>query len=339
MENSRQSKPGCHEQPPELDGDLYNINQHPGNKNVFNAIYNSNNLVETRIRYINESTQNISIIQGNGFTLDVPKGNTVRNRVMICVTIQWGSDCDINIGALKKHLPSATEQTLNDILNSIKSDPLEYGSREITFYYPVDLYGLDNTPDGIWIEDLSIQIISTKWSEQAIHHPKNSHGFTLESEEDESFTPGSIIGINYYTDLPNITEPLYMLFGNDALLLKPVYVLGFKPGVHIQLNGNADFAARVDGRKSLYISPKNYRLYGIYNSAREVMDLLKSEKGHSKEHIERMLACFNKYHKTEDERRMSIKDIYIAGDVTIGDVLEVVNELGKAEAVISKIFK
>ncbi len=331
------TKAECYNIKPTLVETSYNINQQPCNKHVFNQSRNSFNIVESRMRFINESSHCISIIQGSGITIDLPPANVPRNQLLIYVTLQWGSDCKLNLGAIRRHVPYITDTELTELLHNVKQDVMDHKTHELTVCYKLPLEGFKHSPNGIWVEDLNVQVVPTHYVEEIVHHPKDSP--RLDIEDDEFFTAGSIIGINYYTDNPNVTEPLYLLFGNDALYLHPTYELGFKPGVHIQLNGKATFAAGINNSNKLYIAPANYRKYGIYNSAREIIEIIKRDKGVDREQLERMVNCFNEHHPKPDPVKTTIKDIYITENITVGDVIDFVQEIGKIDAVITRLFK
>lgn len=319
---------------------LNNINHQPSNKHAFSNKRDSANLLEIRTRYINESSYDLSIITSNGLVIDLPPDNTWNNRLVVAITIQWGEDCEINKAAIRAQMPGVSEDIVNSLMNSIRNDPHEYGTQELDLFHVIELDSFESQPQGIWIEDLNVQLVDKQYAHRATFFTREAFYRSMpDLDEGDELIYGTGIGIRYFTSDPNITEPLYMFFGNDAITIKPTYMVNMATGIYINLAGNAEFAASSIKRKSLYISPEDYENYGIYKSARDIIELLKRERGINKERLEKLLKTYERYHPKDEIHRRHVRDIYLTDDVTLGDVFDLISELGKVEQVFSRAFK
>lgn len=337
MINKPLAKARVHSDFPSLLEDLYDPNMHPSNKDAFNYYYNSKNLVETRIRYINESNFDISLIGPNGFTMDIPKANCFRNRLIIAVTWEWGMDCEINYGALYKHIPFATEELINKIHNSIKVKHYNNPSpKELSFFYKIDLNGIEDDRHGIFVEELNLQVVDTKYAAEITKYEKDF--IRVETHEDE-IDVGALSKIIYFTNDPNCKDPLFMLFGNELVLLEPTFIPNCKIGVKIALNGSARFMVDHTHSKQRFIEPKDYMLNGIYESASELINSLRKNKELSKDRIDKIISLLEKYAPKEETTNDSFKEFVIFGNLKIKHIIDFFAELGKIELVLSKIFK
>lgn len=335
------SKAGRHSLKPTLIETLNNKNLYPSNKEAFRNVNDSKNLLETRIRYINESSHKLSIINSNGFTIDIPGDNTWKNRLVIVVTLQWGQNCIVNASALKTHIPNVTEEQIIEILNNIKNNPFDYNTQELDFYYTVDLENIETDPYGIWIEDLNVQVIHNEFASRTTFFTRDAFYNINEKLVDNSeLIYGTGVSLIYFTADSNIKESLFICLGNDSLEIKPIYYPGMKDGVYVNLIGDVRFSASKNNRKSLYIAPEDYILYGIYESPREFLERNKKRQS-DKSQIDDMNKTFMRFHSEygdDIKERLSVRETVLIGNMTIGDCFDMISELSKAENLLSKVF-
>lgn len=336
------SKAGRFSIKPTLRETLNNPNLQPSNKEAFIFSRDSDNLLECRIRYINESGQDLTIINSNGFSIDLPGDNTWKNRLVVSYTLQWGMHCDINAKALRVHLPNAEESDITEIINHIRTNPLEYGTNELDFFYVIDLEGIENDPYGIWIEDINVQVVSKQYAARTTFFTRDAF-FNLDTElvKHSELIYSTGVSLNYFTNDINLTESLFVPLGNDSLEIKPIYYPGMQTGLYINLVGNAKFSASRNNRRGLYIAPEDYNLYGVYDSPRAYLEYLKSAKYTPKDRLHKLLNSYERFHDHFGDRkedRLSLKDVTLFGDFTIGDFSEMIGELSKLEGLLSKVF-
>lgn len=337
------SKAKHYKQPFKLNELFDNPDLHPYNKDAFKSYTNNSKLVETRIRYINESRHDISIINGNGFTINIPADNGIRNRLIVCVTVQWGKDCDINLKALQSHMSDLEPDTIDKILSQVKTRQMEHGAEEVSFYYSVDLTDIRADPYGIWVEVINVQVVATNYADTCTFFTREALYRVLETLHDpENCFYATNLAFSYFTNDPSIVNPVFIPVGNDAIEVKPIQHPGYKTGLYINLDGGATFVADKTNRKSLAIMPEQFKEYGIYDSYREFLESVTGTKTGDRKHLERMLKTFKRYHRTlgdEDDDYLSIKEVRIVGSLTIGDFFELVTEVNKLDSLLEKVFR
>ncbi len=320
-----------------------NPNLNPYNKDAFRCYTNNSKLLETRIRYINESRHDISVIDASGFTIDIPAENGIRERLLICVTLQWGKDCVVNLKALQAHMKGADQKTIDSILSQITTRPIEYGTRELTFYYSVDLSDIESDPYGIWIENINTQIVSTPNAHKTTFFTKDAfynYMDTLYATSELIYTTN--LNMSYFTNERGEIPSVFIPVGNDAIEVKPVYHPSMRKGIYINLSGDARFVADKMNKNFLYLAPEDFREYGIYDSYRDFLDSVMGAKTGDRKHLERLLKTFKRYHRTlgdEDEDYLNLKEVKLFGSLTIGDFFELITEVNKLDSLLDKMFK
>lgn len=322
---------------------LENVNQHPSNKDVFGRYGDSSGTLEVRTRYINESKHDISIILANGATWDIPATNTTSNRLVVCLTVQWGDMCQFNLKALQSQMPDLTPTMELDIVNAITNQALEHKTKVLTFYYYVDISNIDRDPYGIWIEAVNSQVVCRTRAHTTTFFTRDAFYNPIEDVDDMAeIIYTTAMSFTYFNPSSDLGEPVFIPVGNDAVEVKQIYHPGMRKGLYINLTGEASFVASKTNKRFLYIAPEDFLDYGIYNSYREFIEIVGSAKTGDRKHMERLLKTFKRYHRSlgdEDEDYLKIKEIRILGDLTIGGFTELLNEAGKLDALLSKLFK
>ncbi len=310
---------------------------------VFQNIFFGQGLVDKRVRYLNQSTHEISIIDGTGIVLDLPGTNRIENRLVICINFTWGGDVELNIGAIIKHWPNLTQEYLEQLVGSVKNKGTNTPC-ELDFYFIVDLDHIDTDPYGLWIEALNVQVVSTDRAKKTTFFPRDcffSKNDELYRQEDIIWTTTTTVA--YFVDDERITESVFMPFGSDLLEVKPVFMPDMPVGIHINLRGNVTFAARRDNAKAIVIKPGDFKKYGIYSSLREWREAVKeSTKGMSKEDAQRRMDCFDMFHRhlyDEELEPLAVRDIILFRDISVGTVVDFLAEVAKADALLEKIFR
>lgn len=300
-------------------------------------------IVEKKVRYINQSAHDISVIDGTGLVINIPSTNKFDNRLVVCVNFTWGRDTHLDIAATWKHWPGMTQQLMNSIGNNIRNEKTT-SPLELDLYYVIPLDDFERDQYGLWLEALNVQIVHTE-------SVKKTTFFTRDcffSKNDELYAQENIVwttttAIAYFVQDEDITESVYMPFGGDLLEVKPVYMPEMKQGIHLNLRGNVTFAARTDNAKTLFIHEKDFKKYGIYSSFREWRDTVKdSTKGLSKEEAAERLKCFEKFHghlHNDEMEPLVMKDVVLFGNFTVGSLIEFLTELAKADSLLEKIIR
>ncbi|AEH03561.1 hypothetical protein AVT69_gp136 [Pseudomonas phage PhiPA3] len=300
--------------------------------------------VERKVRFINESFHDLSIIDGTGMTLDLPASRTAGSRLVVCVSYRWGHQVQFNPAAMLKHAPQADELYVRKITSLIRNTD-NNSPRELDLYYVVDLGSLDKDPYGIWIEPLNVQVVMTRYSKTTTFFTQDCF-FNRNDElyEMEERVWATTVTLAYFVDDAKIVEKAYVPIGSDLLEVSPVYRPDVPRGIYINLRGDVSFAASKSNRRCLHVKPEEFQKYGIYRTCRDWEEAVKaSAKGLSKDGVKAIMDVFQEVHgiKPEEDKpkAASIRDIVIVGEYTIGSVLDFMGELAKADSILEKLFK
>lgn len=220
---------------------------------------------------INETYNEVWVIDGQGITSRLPPARKNRNRVVVIKTIEFGLDSSIDLTASFDNMPGDTKekQKILDYIHNVTEGRQYRGDQriKIKLSYSIDMSNISDLPEGIHHPESNLAFAAPE-------HRRNVRPLTraclkpitFTTVDDQPAVTGSMNFI-YVPAREDDTRPVYMTVGNSVIRIKPSPLREFKPGLHLIGSGPV---GRVGNNPSEHIPFSKFAEYGVYRSIEDL---------------------------------------------------------------------
>lgn len=228
------------------------------------------NAFREEIHYVNESLNDVCVINSAGIIVKIPGTRRNRKRLIVVRKITTGTDVDIYLYNMRKILGEEGAALIDYLGNVIDREKNAY-SRTITLYYVMPIDNIEMESTGLHHLKLGLTLFDKKFMDTIVPY---------DAIKPEVFGPngtpidqfGGSISLVHVPEVSSSTQSVFLTIGNDILEVPPVNTDELPPGLHMLPFGNVKKLS-----KNEVIKPVDYKRYGIYDSYSRLAEAMGSK--------------------------------------------------------------